>query len=254
MTAGTARLCTSNVMEVTTVVVTGAAGGIGSVVVDSLLAAGCRVVGLDLNVAVTAGREEDLYKGYVVDVTDAAGMRELARQLGPVEHLVGIAGGALDEEIAADGLVDPAVWESSLKLNLSGAYLFLHSFYPNLLAAHGNRSVTLVSSVNATKGFGLVAYSAAKAGMSGLMCSLLTPLGREGIRINLVSPGTTPTPRSLHEWAGNPEHFERMRAQIPLGRLGTPADVAAAVKAVALELTHVHGAELFVDGGQSKSR
>ena len=45
-----------------------------------------------------------------------------------------------------------------------------------------------------------------------------------------------------------------MRAQIPLGRLGTPADVAAAVKAVALELTHVHGAELFVDGGQSKSR
>ncbi len=95
------------------------------------------------------------------------------------------------------------------------------------------------------------AYSAAKAGLTGLMHGLVVPLGRDGIRVNVVAPGTIRTPRTERIWGHVDGHFERLEAGTALGRLGTPEDVARAYLAVIALLTHVTGTVLVVDGGQS---
>lgn len=236
-----------------TVVVTGAAGGIGAAAVRQFLDAGYEVVGLDRNVSVRTLFDFPSYRGLVVDVTDAGALQDLSLGIGPVSHLVVVAGGALAEEVAAD-FVEPGVWQASIDANLSSAYNTVYAFREELMAAAGDRSVTLTSSINAIQGFGLIPYSAAKAGLTGMMHGMLRPLGALGIRVNCVLPGTTPTPRTIEEWRGVPDHFDRMAAQVPLGKLGTVDDVATVIRCVALEMSHVHGSEIVVDGGQSKSR
>jgi NAD(P)-dependent dehydrogenase (short-subunit alcohol dehydrogenase family) len=86
------------------------------------------------------------------------------------------------------------------------------------------------------------------------MRALTAPLGREGIRINVVAPGTVRTPRTERIWAHVPDHFPRLEATTALGRLASPDDVARAYLALATLLTHVTGEVLVVDGGQSTKR
>ena len=87
-----------------------------------------------------------------------------------------------------------------------------------------------------------------------MMHALVPPLGREGIRVNVVAPGTVRTPRTERIWAGDDGHWERLEASTALGRLGTPDDVARAYLALATQLTHVTGQVLVVDGGQMVKR
>lgn len=234
------------------VVITGAHGGIGSATARHFLDRGLCVLGLDLAPVPEALDGRSGYTHATVDVTDLEQLHAVAATAGPVSHLVAVAGGALPEEIAAPHqLPTPQVWHDSVTLNLTGAYHLLAAFEGNLQAADGNRSVTLVSSINAVRTYGLVAYSAAKAGLTGFMHALVAPLGAAGIRINTVLPGTVPTPRTIAEWAYDPRHFADLAATVPTGRLGTPDDVAAAITALAVDLTHVHGVALPVDGGQN---
>jgi NAD(P)-dependent dehydrogenase (short-subunit alcohol dehydrogenase family) len=74
------------------------------------------------------------------------------------------------------------------------------------------------------------------------------------VRVNVVAPGTIPTPSTRKEWAHVPDHFDRMAASVPIGRLGEPEDVAAAFLSLARDLRHVSGQTLIVDGGQSRGR
>lgn len=223
--------------------------------VTAFLAAGCDVLGLDANPAVETLSTSQRYCGITLDVTDPESLQRAACAMAEVHHLVCVAGGALAEETSdGHGIVEPEVFDRSVRLNLSGAYYTLHAFMENLgESAAIDRSVTFISSVNAVTGFGLPAYAAAKAGLTGLMHALLVPLGAKGIRVNCVLPGTTPTPRTRAEWAHRVGHFEQMAASVPLGRLGTPEDVATTVTSLALRMTHLHGVELLVDGGQSKA-
>lgn len=238
----------------TKVLITGAAGGIGAAVVAAFLDAGCEVVGLDTNPHVGEVSSSERYSGVCLDVTDAAAVAEYASRAGALSHVVTVAGGALAEETSdPEGIVVPEVFDRSVRVNLASAYYTIHAFRPNLLAAEGDRSVTFISSVNAVTAYGLAAYSAAKAGLSGLMHALLVPFGADGIRVNCLLPGTTPTTRSRAEWSHNPEHFPRLAAAVPLRKLGTPVDVATTARVVALELTHLHGVELAIDGAQSKT-
>jgi NAD(P)-dependent dehydrogenase (short-subunit alcohol dehydrogenase family) len=110
------------------------------------------------------------------------------------------------------------------------------------------------SSVNAFQGWGEPAYSAAKAGLIGLVHALTVPYGTRGIRINAVAPGTIDTPNTRAEDARDPDHFEVMQLGVPLGRLGQPDDVAAVLLALARDMQHVTGQVLTVDGGQTIQR
>ena len=241
------------------VLVTGAAGAIGSATVRAFLGAGHPVAGIDVAPCV-AEPEWRGYAGIAADVRDPDALARAvaqARRLGPLRHVVSVAGGALPEEPPTQD--DPLLlgldsFRASVELNLTSHFALLRAVLPHLRENAGcDRAVLLTSSWNALTGCGMPAYSAAKAGLIGMMNALAAPLGREGIRIGVVAPGTVRTPRTERIWAGDADHWERLEASTALGRLGTPDDVARAFVALA-GLAHVTGQVLVVDGGQMVKR
>jgi meso-butanediol dehydrogenase / (S,S)-butanediol dehydrogenase / diacetyl reductase len=240
------------------VLVTGAAGAIGSATVDAFLERGFYVVGMDRDAKVTRAKGFD-YNGIQVELEQEeaiiAAMRDVAR-IGNLAHIVGLAGGALPSETAEKGLLelDQASFAESIAANLVTQYAVVRAALPLLRVSEGDRSIALTSSFNALSGWGLPAYSAAKAGLIGLMHALTSPLGKEGIRINVVAPGTVRTPRTERLWGHEPGHFPGLESRSAIGRVGSPADVANAFVALATLLTHVTGQVLVVDGGQMVKR
>jgi meso-butanediol dehydrogenase/(S,S)-butanediol dehydrogenase/diacetyl reductase len=242
------------------VLVTGAAGAIGAATVRCFLDAGFAVAGLDRAPEVTAVVGEG-YRGFAVDLADEPALaRALADACAvvPLRHVVAIAGGALPGEPASDRdplAMEPALFRASIEANLVTQFLTSRAALPWLRRSPGtDRSLTYTSSFNALAGWGLAAYSAAKAGLIGLMHATTGPLGAEGIRVNVVAPGTIRTPRTERLWGHVPGHFERLEAGTALDRLGTPEDVARAFVALASTLSHVSGQVLVVDGGQMVKR
>ncbi|HET7457975.1 MAG TPA: SDR family oxidoreductase [Gemmatimonadaceae bacterium] len=242
------------------VLVTGAAGAIGGATVRCFVEAGLHVIALDRDRAVLddAG---PCVAAYHVDVADARGVADAiadACATRVLRHVVGVAGGALPSEPATrddPASLSPEEFRASVDANLVTQYVVLHAALPWLRRATGaDRSVTFTSSFNALAGWGMPAYSAAKAGLIGLMHALTASLGAEGIRVNVVAPGTVRTPRTERIWRDDVDHFPRLAATTALGRLGTPDDVARAYLALATTLTHVTGQVLVVDGGQSTKR
>jgi meso-butanediol dehydrogenase/(S,S)-butanediol dehydrogenase/diacetyl reductase len=241
------------------VLVTGAAGAIGSATVDAFLERGFHVAGLDRDPAVTRSRNVSAYTGIRVELESQAMVVDAIRELskvGELVHVVGLAGGALPAEIEQDDVLglDEETFTASLRANLVTQFTLIRAVLPLLRATQGDRSISLTSSFNALSGWGLPAYSAAKAGLIGLMHSLTGPLGNEGIRINVVAPGTVRTPRTERIWKHEPNHFTELESRSALGRLGSPGDVADAFVALATLLRHVTGHVLVVDGGQMIKR
>ncbi len=239
------------------VLVTGAAGAIGSATVDVFLRAGFRVVGLDRDQAVASPRKD--YVGYVVDLRNEADVDETVGKCassGAIRHVIGIAGGALPTEPRLRDLTELTLetFRGSLEENLTSQFIVIRAVLPLLRRSLGDRSITVTSSFNALGGWGMPAYSAAKAGLIGLVYALTGPLGADGIRINAVAPGTIPTPRTRRIWADEPGHFESLTDTTALGRLGTPEDVARTFLSLATVLTHITGQVLVVDGGQTIKR
>lgn len=238
-----------------TVVVTGDAGAIGSATTDLFLETGRTVLGLDL--VERTPTASDRYHTVVTDLVDEAAVEEALKvleELPPLRHVVAIAGGALPEEPRTKDepwSMDTDLFRASLERNLISQFITLKAAQIWLQESQaGDRSITLTSSFNALSAQGMPAYSAAKAGLIGMMHGLVGPLGANGIRVNVVAPGTIRTPRTERIWGHEPGHFERLTATTALGRLGEPQDVARAYRALALELTHVTGEVLVVDGGQ----
>jgi NAD(P)-dependent dehydrogenase (short-subunit alcohol dehydrogenase family) len=95
-------------------------------------------------------------------------------------------------------------------------------------------------------------YSAAKAGLIGLTNSLTDFLGVRGIRINVLAPGTVPTPRTRAEWAHKPGHFEQADSRAALGHVGSPEAIAESLWALACHFPHTTGEVIAADGGQMK--
>jgi NAD(P)-dependent dehydrogenase (short-subunit alcohol dehydrogenase family) len=238
----------------TDVVVTGAAGGLGSALVDALIARGDRVVALD---RVPAERNDVI--AFTLDLADpdavAAALADAEDRGLQIRHVVAIAGGALPEEKTGADLAELPleVFRASLELNLVTAWISVRAALAPLRRGEGDRSITLTTSTDALASYGLPAYAAAKAGLIGLVNSLAGPLGADGIRINAVAPGDVPTPRNVREWGHVPGWYERLRESAPLGRLGTPEDIAAAYLAL-IDMRHVTGQVIVVDGGQTISR
>jgi NAD(P)-dependent dehydrogenase (short-subunit alcohol dehydrogenase family) len=242
------------------VLVTGAAGAIGSATVRLFLDAGFDVVGFDREPAV-ASIATGHYTGIRVDLQDDVALVDAVASLcshGRLSHVVAIAGGALPAEPQTQhdpAALDPHLFRSSIEANLTTQFLTLHAVLPWLRRnPNVDRSVTFTSSFNALTGCGMPAYSAAKAGLIGLMHALTGPLGAEGVRTNVVAPGTVRTPRTERLWAHVPAHFEQLEATTALGRLATPADVARTYVALVTMLTHVTGQVIVVDGGQMVKR
>jgi NAD(P)-dependent dehydrogenase (short-subunit alcohol dehydrogenase family) len=236
-----------------TVLVTGAAGLIGAATVGALRAQGYSVVGLDVRPQ-PAGSEAQAW--IEQDLRDTAATELVLREsstLTGLQHVVAVAGGALEDEM---GRLDPVdvpvdVFVASLQLNLVAQYALVRAGADRIGAEtrDGDRSITLISSINAVRGYGMPGYSSAKAGLLGLAVSLALPLGRRGLRINTVLPGTVMTEQFRRGYAAAESLAPRLLGASASGRETRAEDVARAIVAV-VGMQQMTGEQLVIDGGQ----
>ncbi|WP_156755928.1 2,3-dihydro-2,3-dihydroxybenzoate dehydrogenase [Actinokineospora pegani] len=236
--------------------VTGAGRGIGAAVVDALVAAGCVVVGLDVDPG--AGGADRVRR---VDVGDRdaveAAVAEVEAGTGPIDILVNVAG-----VLRTGSVVDitPEDWAQVLRTNLDGVFHTSQAVARRMVRRERGAIVTIGSNSVGVPRMGLAAYSASKAAAMTFTRCLGLELAGSGVRCNIVSPGSTDTPMQRSMWddeergaaelvAGRPERFWN---GVPLGRIATPADVADAVLfLVSDQARHITMQNIYVDGGAS---
>lgn len=235
------------------VVITGAAGGIGSAISRMFADNDCFVYAVDCNrdacLQLAADLGEDRCCPVVLDVTDSEAVQAFVASLPQdfvLDHLICLAGRAMEGEWDSFDQISSQLLEDSIQVNLISHVRMTHALYPFLKKNAADKSVTLISSINAKGCFGLPAYSAAKAGLSGFMTGALNGFGRDGIRINVVSPGTVVTPATINE----PKDFDRLLETTALHRFVTAEDVAKLVWQVSAEFTSVTGHDFVIDAGQ----
>jgi NAD(P)-dependent dehydrogenase (short-subunit alcohol dehydrogenase family) len=232
--------------------VTGGASGIGLACARELSRRGARVAVADADAARLSrlARRFGRANLYAIDVADPAAVRRAVADLTRRER-------RLDILVLAAGICRDAVlwkmtdeaWSRVIDVDLSGAANVLRAAAPALRRQRRGR-VVLISSINGRRGkFGQSNYAAAKAGLLGLARSAARELAGSGVTVNVVEPGFTTTPMT----AGLPSRIRRRAlAEIPLGRVGKPEDIAAAVAFfVSPAASHITGQSLAVDGGQA---
>jgi 3-oxoacyl-[acyl-carrier protein] reductase len=234
--------------------VTGASRGIGRAIALELARSGARVVGTAtteqgaaeigkaLSETIAAG------EGRRLDVRDAAQcdalLESLQKSHGDVAILVNNAG------ITRDNLtlrMKDAEWDEVLETNLKAVFRLSRGVMRGMMKARWGRIVNITSVVGASGNAGQANYAAAKAGVVGMTKSLARELGSRGITVNCVAPGfiDTDMTRALTQ-----AQRDALLGQIPLGRLGDPADIAAAVAYLASPgAGYITGCVLHVNGG-----
>ena len=234
--------------------VTGASRGIGSAVALALGGAGARVIGTSTSAEGAARLGETFashgYNGHgaVLDAADAASTDALMAQLEQASELPTIL--INNAAITRDTLLlrmKPEDWDAVIATNLTAAYRLCRACVRHMMKERRGRIVNLTSVVGLTGNPGQANYAAAKAGILGFTKSLARELGSRGITVNAVAPGfiDTDMTRALNE-----EQRAALLRQIPAGRLGTPAEVAAAVLfLVSPQAAYITGETLHVNGG-----
>ncbi len=236
------------------VLVTGAARGIGAATARRFAREGARVLVTDVDgpeaERTARGLREDglAAEAFACDVADRASVEaavaHAADAFGSLDVLVNSAAHCTpDTPLFEDGPDD--AWARDLDITLTGAYRCCRAALPHL-AAGGRGAIVSVGSVNGVQDFGNHAYSAAKAGLGSLTRTLAGHAAARGVRVNLVMPGTVRT----SAWEGRDDELAEIRALYPLGRVGEPEDIAAAVTFLASrDAAWITGTTLTVDGG-----
>jgi 3-oxoacyl-[acyl-carrier protein] reductase len=257
-----------------TALVTGAASGIGRATAIELARQGWKVAvadreeaaeGLDATVAavrniaaaappdvaepVASPNDEDRALAIAFDIRDAAATsaayERIESELGPVAAVVANAGVA--DRLARAATIDAEAWRAELEVNLTGAFLSLQPALAGMKERGGGR-VVVVSSIAATDGLaGQVAYSAAKAGLLGMVRTVALEMAASGTTVNAVLPGMIGTEKV----EAMPEEIkDRSRAAVPMRRFAAPAEVASVIAFLCSDAaSYVTGAWLPVDGG-----
>ena len=223
--------------------VTGANRGIGRVIAQRLAADGFRVAGTHRSGDVPPG-----VLGVRADVTDVeqvdAAYKAVEAELGPVKVLVANAGVTRDTLIMRMSEED---WDTVLETNLTGTFHVVKRAARGMVRARSGRIVRIASVVGQLGSAGQVNYATSKAGLVGMARSLARELGGRGITANVVAPGFIETDMTADL---DEKTVAGYQAQIPLGRMGTSDDVAAAVTFLAGPGgAYVTGAVIPVDGG-----
>lgn len=234
--------------------VTGASRGIGAAIARALAEAGATVIGTATSEAGVARIGETLGKagargtGLTLDVADpaqpAALVKAVTEEFGAPTILVNNAA------VTRDNLVlrmKDEEWQTVIDTNLAGVYRMSKAVLRGMMKARGGRIVSIASVVGQTGNAGQVNYAAAKAGLFGLTKSLAREVASRGITVNAVAPGFIDTDMTRELPA---DSREALLGQIPLARLGSAEDVAAAVRFLASpQAGYITGETLNVNGG-----
>ncbi len=232
--------------------VTGASRGIGAAIAARLADDGARVIGtattLDGAMRITEKLGARGGRGAVLDVTrqesiDAV-LADIEAKEGAIEILCNNAGITRDMLLVRMKQDD---WDAVLETNLAAVFRLSKAVLRGMMKARKGRIISIASVVGLTGNAGQANYAAAKAGMIGFTKSLAREVGSRGITVNVVAPGfiDTDMTRALSEATRG-----SLNAQIPLARLGQPADIAAAVAFLAsAEAAYITGETLHVNGG-----
>ncbi len=232
--------------------VSGASRGIGAAIADRLAAEGARVVGTATTAEGASRITERLGarggRGAVLNVTSQESIDALVADIEAKEGAIGIL--CNNAGITRDTLLlrmKPDDWEAVIQTNLASVFRLSKAVLRGMMKARKGRIISITSVVGLTGNPGQANYAAAKAGILGFTKSLAREVGSRGITVNAIAPGfiDTDMTRALSE-----AQHEALNAQIPLGRLGQPADIGAAVAFLcSSDGAYITGETLHVNGG-----
>ncbi len=253
----------SNRLADRTAIVTGAARGMGYAIAGALLQEGAKVAIVDIDEDAIKEAVQELDPeatsviGRSVDVSNKSQVTEFVREVkslwGQIDVLVNNAGGALHTPHRLEE-IEEKHWDLVVNVNLKGAFLFCQAVIPSM-AERGKGSIINMSALAGHWRASLagVQYTASKAGLEGLNRQLAYDWGQAGIRVNAVAPTVTMTGDRIRSlWDGKSKSDqEKVLASIPLGRLGTPEEVAAVVVFLASdESSYITGITVDIAGGR----
>ena len=232
--------------------VTGASRGIGRAIALRLAEAGWRVIGTATSESGAAGITEALAahggRGIVLNVTDGAAAQaaidDIVAKEGGLQLLVNNAG--ITRDMLSMRMKDED-WDAVIDTNLKAVFRLSRAVMRPMMKQRHCRIINITSVVGASGNPGQANYAAAKAGVAGMTRALARELGSRNITVNCVAPGfiDTDMTRALTD-----EQHTALKAQIPLGRLGQPQDIADAVAFLASpQAGYISGVELHVNGG-----
>jgi NAD(P)-dependent dehydrogenase (short-subunit alcohol dehydrogenase family) len=244
-----------------TAVITGGASGIGLAISQRLARDGASVAVFDVDYA----GAERLVKQLRVDGSSALAVRvdvsdrrqvdgavgEVRDQLGPIQVLVNCAGIEAFEPFQS---ITEASWDRIMAVNLRGTFNCTQAVVSDMIAAGWGRIINISSSSAQSGAAKMTHYAASKAGVIGFTKALALELGRAGITVNSIPPGSIDTPMLRRAAAAG--HLggaavERIGAAMPVGRAGTPEDIAAACAFLASEEAgYITGQVIGVNGGR----
>ena len=240
-----------------TAVVTGGGSGMGRAICLRLAALGHGVVVLDIDGAATEQVAKEIEAGggralaVTVDVSDRAsvdGAMDRARAaFGPVGILVTSAG---IEGFVKFLDIDVAAWERMLAVNLTGTFHCIQAVVPDMVAAEWGRIVTISSSSAQSGTKRMAHYVASKGGVIALTKAVALDLASKGITVNTIPPGAIDTPMMRRPMeSGAMASLDQVVARAPLGRLGTPDDIAGACAFLCSEEAgYITGQQINVNG------
>jgi 3-oxoacyl-[acyl-carrier protein] reductase len=222
--------------------VTGAASGIGRAIAEAFVAAGAEVVVLDRDAttAEEAAQSIGALAGLGADVADEQQVREAVaraeQELGRIDVLANCAGILTQAPLVEMSL---AQWQQTIDVDLTGVFLVCRHVVPGMCERGFGRVINIASQLAIKGGTSLTHYCAAKAGVIGLTKALALEVARQGVLVNAIAPGPIETPLVQ----GISEDWKRAkRAELPLGRFGTPEEVAP----TAVLLASSPGGDLYV--------
>jgi len=237
-----------------TVVITGAASGIGRASLHAFVAEGARVLAADIDAgalaASVAGLPAGRVRSRVTDVTDPAQVRAMVEDcvsaFGSIDVMFSNAGGAIPTPTEQQDLAD---YRRIMALNLDAVYYAIHAALSAMLAQGRGCFLSTSSGAGMNAATGLAIYGAAKSGVISLTRSIATEFGGRGIRANAIAPGPMDTP-PVRAWLGTfDDGLARFARQVPSGRLGTAEDIARAAVFLASDAAEfINGAVIPVDG------
>lgn len=242
------------------VIVTGSNGGIGSATATLFCQRGYKVVGLDLYTMERAREnhtlegehpalKSGLYTHLVADLLDLDSVIEgfaLAAELGNISHVVSVAGMAITEELGVGDIVQISrrAISESIAVNLT-AQLYLAQIALPYLRLAPEATLAFTSSINAIAGISPHPYAVAKAGVVSLARTLALEEGKNGIRVNVVLPGSAPTPRTTYEGIIDLRPLEEMKTLTATRKSTTVEDIANTLVALALDLKTLTGQSII---------